>query len=330
MPINKSAFLRYRIIDGCLTNPRNRFPSMELIIKKIEDHIGENLSESMFSKDIQQMKAIYGAPIKYDRLHKGYAYTQQGFSIKEFPLTHEEIDALDVSTALLQQIKKTRLFCHFENAINKVIVGYRIAESLGKSEKQLIQVEEPVGSESLVWLEEILKAVVEKTVLSVHYHGFGKPKKDYDISPYLLKEYRNRWYLAGYCHYHKKVIIWALDRIKKVSYSKLNFISDDTFVPDDFFKYSFGITQLHGAQPQKVVLSFTPHQANYIESQPLHHSQQIIKKNKQEVLAQLEVYLTPELKMAILSYGTSVKVISPEILKSEIKNTIQEMQLNCC
>jgi predicted DNA-binding transcriptional regulator YafY len=281
----------------------------------------------MFSKDIQQMKSIYDAPIKYDRLHKGYAYTQPGFSIKEFPLTYEEIDALDISTALLQQLKKTRLFYHFENAINKVIVGYRIAESIGKSEKQLIQVEEPVGSESIVWLEEILKGIIEKMVLIINYQGFGKPEKDYAISPYLLKEYRNRWYLAGLCHQNKKVIILALDRIKSLNYSKLLFISDNTFVPDDFFKYSFGITQLHEAQPQKVLLSFTPYQANYIESQPLHHSQQIIKRNEDEVLVQLLVYLTPELKMAILSFGTSVKVLAPEILQQEIKNIIQEMYL---
>lgn len=325
MPVNKSAFLRYRIIDGCLTNPRRPFPTMQQIIEKIEDNIGTSISESMFGKDIQQMKQIYNAPIIYDRLHKGYAYTQPDFSIKEFPLTLDEIDALDISTALLQQIKKTRLFQHFENAINKVIVGYRIAETLGKSEKQLVQVEEPVGSESIVWLEPILKSILEWQCLEIQYKAFGKKEKAYTVSPYLLKEYRNRWYLAGFCHHHQKVMIWALDRVQKVSPCKTNFQSDELFKPEDYFKYSFGITQLHDGKPEKVLLSFTPFQANYVESQPLHHSQQIVQRSDEEVLVQLQVYLTAELKMMILSYGTHVKVLEPESLKKEIKNTIEEM-----
>lgn len=325
MPVNKSAFLRYRVIDSCLTNPRKPFPTMHYIMEKIEDAIGNPISESMFGKDIQQMKMIYDAPIVYDRYHKGYAYTQKDFSIKEFPLTHDEVAALDISTALLQQVKKTRLFYHFENAINKVIVGYRIAETLGRSEKQLVQVEEPVGSESIKWLEPILQGILEMHSLNVMYKAFGKNEKMYCISPYLLKEYRNRWYLAGYCHHHKKVIIWALDRIKEVELCDEKYKSDDTFVPEDFFKYSFGITQLHDGKAEKVVLSFTPFQANYIESQPLHHSQQIIKRTNDEVWVQLEVYLTHELKMTILSYGTSVRVLEPAILRKEIRKTINEM-----
>ena len=82
MPVNKSAHLRYRIIDACLTNPLRTYPSMEFIISKIEEQLDTTLSDSMFNKDIQQMKRTYGAPIKYDRTHGGYYYTEPDFSIK--------------------------------------------------------------------------------------------------------------------------------------------------------------------------------------------------------------------------------------------------------
>ena len=84
MPVNKSALLRYRVIDACLTNSLRRYPSMGFIISKIEEQLGTTLSDSMFNKDIQQMKRVYGAPIKYDRGHEGYYYTEPDFSIKEF------------------------------------------------------------------------------------------------------------------------------------------------------------------------------------------------------------------------------------------------------
>src|SRR5690606_10771328 len=132
---------------------------------------------------------IYNAPIVYNREHKGYAYTQEGFSIMEFPLTHDEIEALDFSTALLQQLKNTRMFQHFENAINKVIEGYRICGIIGRSEKQLIQDEEPVRSEASPWLEQILQAIVQQEVIQLIYQGFGREEKMHLVSPYLLKEY---------------------------------------------------------------------------------------------------------------------------------------------
>ena len=58
MPVNKSAHLRYRIIDACLTNPLRTYPSLKFIITKIEEQLDTTLSDSMFNKDIQQMKEI--------------------------------------------------------------------------------------------------------------------------------------------------------------------------------------------------------------------------------------------------------------------------------
>ncbi len=120
----------------------------------------------------------------------------------------------------------------------------------------------------------------------------------------------------------------SLDRINNVESCSGKFISDSTFIPADFFKYSFGITQIHNAAAQKVVLSFEADQAPYILTQPLHRSQNIILQNDQEVQVELEVYLTQELKMSILSYGQHVRVLQPEILRKEIKEIIESMKMN--
>ncbi len=187
MPANKSALLRYRIIDSCLTNTMNKYPEMDFIIRKIEEQIGTSLSRSMFTKDIQNMRTMYGAPIKFERYNKGYSYTEPDFSIKEFPLIQAEIEALDFSTALFQQLKNTRMFEHFENAINKVIEGYRISKIIGKSENQILQVEEPEKTEENAWLEIILKAIIKKKCLKIIYQPFGKDKRDHEFSFLFIK-----------------------------------------------------------------------------------------------------------------------------------------------
>ncbi|MBA2744683.1 MAG: WYL domain-containing protein [Flavisolibacter sp.] len=326
MPVNKNALLRFRIIDACLTNRQRAYPTMEQIIEKVETQLGQSISDSLFTKDLKEMKHIYGAPILYSRFHKGYYYDQEGFSIKEFPLTHEEIEALDFSTALLHQLKGTRIFEQFENAINKVIEGYRISKIIGKSENQILQVEEPVKTSGSHLLEPLLKGVVEKTAFLIIYQAFGKEKKEHLFSPYLLKEYRNRWYVIGHAHKSGNIITLALDRIDTIK-AEGKYISSENFIPSDFFKYSIGITQLHEAQPQKVVLSVLTSRAPYLISQPIHHSQSILKKTADAIHFSFKIYITTELKMTILSLGSDVEVLEPLSLRAEIIDCARNVSL---
>lgn len=298
---------------------------MEYIIHKIEEQLETTLSDSMFTKDIENMRRIYSAPIKYIRGQRGYCYTEPGFSISSFPLSQDEIEALDFSTALLHQLQHTPMFHHFETAINKVIEGYRVCKILGKSETQLLQVEEPVKVEGGNWLDPLLKGIVNRHCLNVQYHGFGRPEKLHALSPYLLKEYRNRWYVVGYSASAKNNIVLALDRIKEITISKDKYVSDNAFTPESFFKYSFGITQINDGKAETVDLLFTPCQSPYILSQPLHHSQHTISDNADGLHIQLKVYITRELIMSILSYASEVKVLGPETLITQISRHIEEM-----
>jgi predicted DNA-binding transcriptional regulator YafY len=170
-----------------------------------------------------------------------------------------------------------------------------------------LQVEEPLRSEGNQWLETLLKAIVEKICLKVTYHGFGKHKKDHEFSCYLLKEYRNRWYAVGYSKIAKNVLILALDRIEGIKNCSGKYISNEDFVPADYFKYSLGITQINNAKPETIILKFTSLRAPYILSQPLHSSQKIIVENDNELIIELNVYISHELIQTILSFGRSSK-----------------------
>jgi hypothetical protein len=55
------------------------YPTIEFILNKIEEQLGTNISDSLFSNDIQQMKRMYRAHIKFELTHNGYRYTKEGF-----------------------------------------------------------------------------------------------------------------------------------------------------------------------------------------------------------------------------------------------------------
>lgn len=324
MPLNKDAYLRYRIIDQCLTNSMKPFPTKEYILERVEEVVG-TVSVSSLEKDFGQMKRIFKAPIEFDRYRKGYFYNDPHFSIINFPLTEEEITALDFSMGVLQVLKSTPVFSKVEGAVDKVISGYRVSKLLGKTDDELIQVESPVSAAGSQWIEAIYQAIIQKKVLAVLYQPFEKEAKMHQLSPYLLKEYRNCWYVIGQSDRAEAVLVFALDRIRDISPSSEKWIKNQEFDPHTYFKYSFGITQIHNEKPQKVVLSFTPQQANYILTQQLHPSQKIIRQNQNEVRIELNVFLTQELLMMILGYGPGVKVISPKKLVDDVREQVKTM-----
>ena len=57
----------------------------------------------------------------------------------------------------------------------------------------------------------------------------------------------------------------------------------------------------------------------------MHASQRTILENDEQVQIEMELYLTLELTMIILSYGAGVKVVAPEKLRKEIADCISKM-----
>jgi predicted DNA-binding transcriptional regulator YafY len=179
------------------------------------------------------------------------------------------------------------------------------------------------------FLGTLLKAIKERDELIVHYQRFGETMpKHYTYHPYVLKEYRNRWYVTGKDIGNKRMITLALERIKELLPTGKNFEPDATFEARKFFKHSFGISVIDDFKPEKIKLKFEPSEAPYIKSQPLHETQQIVEDSATAFVIQLEVIPSYELKSQILSYGDKVHVLSPEGLKKEhvaiLKNALKK------
>ena len=142
------------------------------------------------------------------------------------------------------------------------------------------------------------------------------------VKPIALKEARNRWYLIAMDDKDERIKNFSLDRIQDLS------ISTNKFKPVSYniaqeFRDSFGIINGTGEEPVEVILSFTAEQGRYINSLPLHHSQELISNDKNEF--QFSYYIKPtyDFKMEILSYGDQVKVLEPENLKETISKNLK-------
>ncbi len=325
MPVVKNARLRHRIIEECLRNQYRTFPTIEELREVCEERLygtgnGGNISKSTIEKDMREMKEEYDAPIAFNRAEKGYYYSDPDFSMDAIPFTADDAEALRFAAMTLNQYKHVSIFNQFQNAISKIFDRVTISEKMDDDAiSQFVQFETMPEVPGSQWLNTFFAAIKNKTAVQITYNSFSSAQvKNYLIHPYLLKEYRNRWYVISYRDDTRRMATFELGRIQELSIQRETFERIANFNPEDFFKYAFGITVLEG-KPEKVVLEFENKELRYILDAPLHPSQQLLKEGKETTQVQLEVYITTELVMNILSFGNKVKVIKPAILAEEVK-----------
>ena len=248
MPINKEAFIRYRIIDQCLRNKRKPFPSIFDLIRACEEKLGKSFSERTIQQDIKNMKEDdalgFMAPIKFNKEHKGYWYTDTNFTIASIPLTEDDLDSLDIAAKILKQYQGFGLFKPFDEAVEKIFNAISV-QSMITSDKDAkwIQFEESSYLQGSEHLQILLKAVKEFLAVSFQYKKFNSSEsKTHIVYPYLLKEYRNRWYLIGLQEKHSLITTYGLDRISDIKIENIPFRFKHDFSPEEYFKYAYAVT----------------------------------------------------------------------------------------
>ena len=103
----------------------------------------------------------------------------------------------------------------------------------GKSSDLLIQIEKAPAQKGNENIQPLLEAIMERQVIELHYKSFFSDKeKVHILHPYLLKEYRNRWYVIGLHDFHKNITPFALDRIIKLKIKEATQYIHDDFIPE--------------------------------------------------------------------------------------------------
>lgn len=329
MPANKYALLRYRIIDRCIRN--SSYPSKEDLRYACEEALygssGEHISMSTIDKDIWAMRNEgelgYYAPIKFSKAYKGYFYEDPDFSIAEVPLTDDDLDAIRAAAETLYQFKDIPLFNQFESAIEKIMDRMKIsAADAEKHEHEIIQFERLAGYKGSEFLHPLFSACSEQKVVELTYRKFGTEEEGgYRFAPYIIKEYRNRWYVIGKELSKNSLRTFSLDRITSLIPTEERFQQGGDFDSRKFFEHAVGIT-VTNEESEHVIIDFSPRLAPYITTQPIHPSQQVESKEDGSLRVQLDVLVTIELISTILGYGEDAEVVEPKHLRAKVKQAL--------
>ncbi|MDM1406585.1 WYL domain-containing protein [Myroides sp. DF42-4-2] len=331
MATNKLALLRYRILDECLQN-RFRKWTLDDLIEKVADGLYEyegidtGISKRTIQMDIQTMRSDslgYNAPIVVvDR--KYYTYEDPQYSIKNSPINDADMEKLKEVVAILKHLNGFSQVDEMSEVIAKLDNSL-----LTRSTKapNYIQMEGNPLLKGIKFISPLYEAIKNKQTLLIEYKSFkSKEASKQFYYPYLLKEYRNRWFLITRSSKNKHLLTLALDRITHVytlanepykEYQGVDF--------DRYFEDVLGVTKTEQDRAQKVILWVNHYHAPYVKTKPIHSSQQLLEENEKGIKIRLDVVLNFELEREILGFGEAIKVLSPRHLQRQIAKRVEKM-----
>ena len=253
MPINRNTLLRYNTIDRMLRNGRRA--TLEELIDACNDALLEangygEVSRRTVQHDLQEMRHSselgYYAPIKVvDK--KYYRYADYDYSITDVPLSDEDMRQLSEAVGLLKQMSSFKGFDDVEDVVNRLedhlaSMRYRV--------EPVILLESNARLRGLEHITPLHDAIIDKRPVTITYKSFqwNQPQQ-FIFSPYILKEFRNRWFVFGRRHDSPEPMLLnlALDRIEEIADApkKEHFIKDKSFKPQQYFNDIIGVTRMN-------------------------------------------------------------------------------------
>lgn len=328
MSVNKLALLRYKTIDHCLQN-RYRKWTLDDLVDAVSDALYEyegirgGVGKRTVQLDIQNMRSDklgYSAPIVVTD-KKYYTYEDLNYSITRSNVSVHDLEKLADVVKILKQFKG---FTYFEDI--STMVG-KIEDKMLRQQRHAkthIDFEKNELLKGLEWIDPLLQAIKNQETLDVHYQSFKARKPNHcTVFPYLLKEYRNRWFLLCRVNRRKAVQIFALDRIQQVNPNKQEpFHPADDFDLEHFFDDVIGVTKSLDQKTSRIVLQVDKNTAPYVLTKPMHRSQKVLRNDENGLIFQLEVIWNYELEREILGFGETMAVRSPRVLKNRIRKRL--------
>ena len=321
---NKYAISRYKLIDARIIMKQRNAPSLIDLVDYVSEKLETLISESTIQKDIYAMRFDQGlgffAPIVFDRKQKGYIYTDSDYSINKIAVSAEDLQGLELAIGILEQFKDLPAIKIFDDAISKIATSIKYNMEQNSSSK-ILYLDRPKRYMGIEFLNDVVDAIRNRKVLKIQYKSFTKGElKKHIVHPYFVKEYNGRMYLvAKDIHPTKasKFLTFSFDRMIQLLNTNQTFMEEE-MDPENYFQSTIGIS-LTGKNPEKIILKFDISQKNYVQSQPLHHSQKIIKETKSHLLIEIFVVINYEFSSLLLSLKDNVTVIKPLHLAKEIK-----------
>ena len=272
----------------------HHYPSKEAIMAYLEEkHLYP--TERTFQRDLKTLRDMCYIEVKYNRMHNGYF------------IDEESRPDFDNWMHVFELFNTARI-------INDTLIKSSANIEYIDFDRTTMRMDPEI-------LKGLLQAVIDRNIVKFTHHSFWTEKsRSMAIMPHLLKQYQNRWYVYG-CFPNGEFRSFGIDRITDLEVLSESF-KPKMKRPKEMFDNIIGLVY-EAEKLEEVILSYDPFQGNYIKTQPIHSSQEILVDDDNELRISIRVIPNYELEEQIMKQGERVKVLEPEWLREVVKERLK-------
>lgn len=325
MPVDKQVLLRYQVLNRCFRNRYRDFTIDDLVDecnKALRKADKPDVSKRTIQNDINILEADYGIVLD-EKLKRGrqrlYRYRDTSYSLHLFRINDEERNKIQDAIRVLEYYEGEPLYDWARTLLMQVGGGMFDEES-----SSVVSFQSNPDLKGLPLFGKLLQAIIKKRVLKIDYAPFGKDSYSEKIYPYYLKQFNDRWYLIAQAVGYDTLAHYALDRIESFEEISMQYKEPEIDF-EEYFDDVIGVTVPERLEPVNVLLRVSNNRYNYIKTKPLHLSQRKVSEERNHTTISINVKINKELIALLLSFGHDVEVISPAVLRAEMKKVISAM-----
>lgn len=285
------------------------------------------VSRRTIERDLAYLRDVFAAPIAYDRRCNGYVYTEPTFELSPMTLSAGEIAALLVAGRLLSEHLDSPLAPVVRRALDRLmqLLPEEVVIEQAEFERHVTfgpghVVDEP--HELAHRFETLLNAISERRRLRIRYYTASRQQEGVrQVDPYNLYFARGSWYLIGYCHRRREILLFALQRVRDIEPLSDTFRRPEGYSPEEFMRHAW--QTFRGEQAVPVTLRFAPTVAHQVQERRWHPSQRTEPQPDGSVLLHLEVAVSPEIEGWVLRWGEFCEVLAPDVLRDAVCRRLQ-------
>lgn len=347
MPANKNAVIRYRILDELLSDSHHYYTRKDLCDKcneKLVEKGYPEVSKRTIELDLYDMDTEFSdISIDWDFVKDGkhiVRYEDQSRSIFTKKLSNDETRFLNEVLNTLGQ------FSGLDNFEWLDALQARLSEASAQGGKKNDERRTIISFSKNPYLNNengaqvdnalagLFSAIANKVVVNVEYRKFGQKKSAfYDVYPYLLKQYNDRWYLICQLVNAERDFLMNLPLDRMFAFKEVPEIQYKECYCDIDERYEdiVGVTYHDDREVEKILFAISKIKAPYIKTKPIHGSQILLPDAAQKELHakypelvdylfyQIECIPNNELKEIFFSFDKDIVVLH-EGLQADICN----------
>lgn len=328
MPRTKNALERVRVLDKLLSeNVKRRYS-----VKKLLDLYNEELiqvgvgtvTRRCLEKDLEWLKEN-GVKVRSDKEGKNtiHSYEHSDDCFFNQKMSASEKKVLSAFLKTFGKIQGLENFNFFENLksnyeLNDVpAISFSVNPDIANSE----------------CLPKLFEAIDGKKVLKIKIHKLdnSEKKQEYEVSPYLLKQYNNRWFLICEGVRRKGILQFSLEQIDDISIAAKSEYKECSENLEEYFDDVVGISKPKGAKADKIVFWASDKAKMYLRGKPIHGTQKEFKDlrllnelrkkyslRKDGAVFELCCLVNYELERELSSFFEGIVVLEPLSLRKKL------------